>query len=237
MNFSSFISKIYTKAYANNIWLYAIEVEPFVRLFTFGQQPRFKNLVVKEMEKIKPGRVVQFGCVPGTLSKEVAKAINGTGKLLIVDVSRNALKLTRKKTEGLNNVELLESNAVKTNFGNGEFDAAIIFFLLHEVPKKMKIKVLNEASRILKKDGYLFIADYHKASRGLIHNTIEKIIRVIEPFSGELMEIDLQKILKSKGFQIQKLVLGKFSLYQFVVAKKKNADMHIDITPRSTTKI
>lgn len=215
------ISKLFgDDIYENKIFLNLAEIKPLVWLFTFGNQPRFKRLAIQEIGESKPKHVFQMGCVPGSLSRQVAETILGYGNLYVVDISENVVEFTRKKIKGLSNIQVVKANAASTKFPNSTFDTIIIFFLLHEIPKDTKLDILREASRLLAHDGFLLIADYHRADKGKFNSCIEKIVRTIEPLSGELMDLDLPEILRINSFQVQKIILGTFALYQFIIAKK-----------------
>lgn len=217
MKTPSYVPKFYTSKF----FLYLWEIKLFALVYLLGKQMYLTNLVVQEVETHRAKRVLQMGSVPGPLSKKIAQTILKDGKLCIVDVSKNALDLARKKTDGLANVELIEANASDTKLPSRIFDTVVIYFLLHEVPKEVKFGVLHEADRLLEKGGIMIIVDYHKMNNGWFRSIIEKIVRRVEPFSGELIGLDLPKILTNKGFDVEKTVLANSGLYQFVVAKKR----------------
>lgn len=216
MNIPSYVPKFYTSKF----FLYLWEIKILAWVYLLGKPNRYKDLTVRAVKNFGSKRVLQMGCVPGSLSREIAEVVLGNGKLWIVDVSQNALELTKKKVKDLKNVEFTEISADNTAFLSRTFDTVIMYFLLHEVPKEVKIKLLEEAGRLLKTNSHLIIVDYHKIKDGWLKSIIEKVIRRIEPFSGELMDIDLPGLLKDKGFKIEKTILENSGLQQFVIAAK-----------------
>lgn len=94
MKIPSYVPKFYTNKFF--LWLWEFKLLAFVYLL--GKQPYLTNLAVQTVKNFQPKRILQMGAVPGALSKQLGQAVSGYGKLWIVDVSKNALDLTRKKT-------------------------------------------------------------------------------------------------------------------------------------------
>ncbi|MBI2036012.1 class I SAM-dependent methyltransferase [Candidatus Microgenomates bacterium] len=182
--------------------------------------PNFRQIILQEIKKIKPKKVLQLGCVQGLFSLPIAQALFGYGELTVVDVSPNALEITKNKVAGWDNVISKQINAEDTGFPKESFDTVILYFLLHEVSKEAKTNIIHEACRVLKKDGTLFLADYHKAKKSVITSVLEKFINMIEPYSGELMRMDLVKALFKNGVRVKKQLFGNLGLTQLIIAKK-----------------
>jgi len=88
---------------------------------------------------------------------------SGADKVVIADIIGNELDHARGKLgqyEG--KIDYVEDNATAMTRPEGQADANIIFFLLHELPHPLKIKALSEAGRMLAPGGKLYLAEFHR---------------------------------------------------------------------------
>lgn len=216
MDAPSYVRKIYTTKF----FLYLLEIFNAVMSRLNRAGPNFRQVILQEIKKIKPKKVLQLGCVQGSLSLPIVQSLFGYGDLTVVDVSPNALEITKRKVAGWDNVVLKQINAEDTGFPKDSFDIVIFYFLLHEVTKEAKVNIIHEGCRVLKKDGILFLADYHKAEKSVKASVLEKFIKMVEPYSGELLRMDLAKALLKNGVRVKKQLVGNFGLTQLIIAKK-----------------
>ena len=82
-------------------------------------------------------------------------------KVIGLDVSDELLKIVQKKVDEnkLNNVELIQSDAVNIPFKNNSVDAILFIATLHNIPeRRRRINALEEINRILKPDGTAIIS-------------------------------------------------------------------------------
>ena len=75
-----------------------------------------------------------------------------------VDLSPAMLAVAR--TSGSGKVCYYEEDASNLHFADNSFDAALISLALHEKSSDLRMKILEEACRVLKADGVLLIVDY-----------------------------------------------------------------------------
>lgn len=86
-----------------------------------------------------------------------------------IDLSGAMLDVARAKlrTDGLDGrVELTATDATKTGFGGGSFDAVILSLVLHEISHDLAARMLAEARRLLAPDGQLIVIEW-EAPRNL----------------------------------------------------------------------
>jgi len=114
------------------------------------------------------GNVAEFGCGYGTFTIPTAKIIKG--KIYALDIEANMVQLTREeaKKEGLDNVEAIQRDFILEGTGlpDSSMDYAMLFNILH---LKKPMILINEAKRILKKNGKLGIIHWNcdpKTPRG-----------------------------------------------------------------------
>ncbi len=111
--------------------------------------------VVKKIKKFNINSLIDFCCGTGNQLKYLQKA--GYEDIIGVDLSENMISQTKK---GKYKPKCLLQDASNTNFKNNVFDAGIISFALHEKNIEIAKKIISEAKRIIKKNGFFIIVDY-----------------------------------------------------------------------------
>ena len=171
---------------------------------------RLKNLEI--ISKHHSEKIIDLGCGTGSQCSILSK--HGF-EVVGIDSSEKMLKVAKKK------------NMYKTTFILGDitenivphetFDCAIISLVLHTNNRKTIKRILEEAKRVTKKNGFILIADYGYG----IHfkgKLVALFIRFIESFTNsshrthyfEFMRRGaLQAILSEEKYQ----VLESFSFY------------------------
>lgn len=109
-----------------------------------------------------PGdRVIDIGCACGDVCDKLASAgFDVTG----VDINQEALRqadLSSKEKEHLRHPFFLQADASVLPFANGTFDIAIMqAFLTTVATKEERNIIIREACRVLKPQGFLYLADF-----------------------------------------------------------------------------
>lgn len=119
----------------------------------------------KNISKLDNFYVLDAGCAMGGISIAFSKKCN---KLIAIDVDRERLSIAKKRTleRNISNLIVKEGNILSTGFQDNLFDLVIINGVLEWVgmneeglnPQHLQLRLLKEAMRILKKDGYLYLA-------------------------------------------------------------------------------
>ena len=129
-----------------------------------GLDNSFRKLLQNPQKILKPYikdgmTVLDVGCGPGFFSVEIAKMLNGTGKVIAADVQEGMLNKIRNKIKGTDlehRIELHKSDY--ENIGVVEkVDFVLTFWMIHEV--KNQKKFFEELSSILKPNGLIFIVE------------------------------------------------------------------------------
>jgi ubiquinone/menaquinone biosynthesis C-methylase UbiE len=113
------------------------------------------NLIKKEITDEMT--VLDIGTGTGEIPVNIyknAKSIEAT------DVSPEMIKIAQNKSEarGIQNIKFLVQDSNNLSYKDNSFDVIIIINLLHFIPNPEN--VLNEAKRLLKKDGKIIIASF-----------------------------------------------------------------------------
>lgn len=130
-------------------------------LMTFGQEGRISDKVTGLLELKANKKILDIGCGTGTLTIKIAQRFEDEAASLVVglDAAGKMIKIARKKSLGLKNVRFDIVTAEELTYPDEYFDSAVSTFFFHHVNFGLKQKVLQEAWRVLKKNGELIIAD------------------------------------------------------------------------------
>ena len=102
------------------------------------------------------GRVLDVCCGTGDITERIAK---GSGHVVAVglDFSANMLDVARERTAGMDNVMLVEGNAMELPFDNDTFDACVVSFGLRNTPDYEQ--VVGEMARVTRPGGLVACLD------------------------------------------------------------------------------
>lgn len=152
-------------------------LDNFVRRFLQNPRKILKPYISKGMT------VLDLGCGPGFFSVEMAKMLDGSGKVIAADLQQGMLDKVSKKIKGTEleqRIELHKCEDTKISVTEN-VDFILVFYMLHEVPDQEGL--LAELKSILKPGGKIYI--------------IEPKIHV----SKKSFEVMIDKI-KSMGFEV-----------------------------------
>jgi ArsR family transcriptional regulator len=132
--------------------------------------------------------VADLGCGTGALTAALAPRVR---KVVAVDRSAGMLQAARKRTAGLANVELHESDLAELPLAAGSCDAALLVLVL--AYQEDPAPVLAEARRILKKGGRLVVVDAARHADEELRRRMGQVEPGFEPD-------DLAQRLRTAGF-------------------------------------
>jgi len=133
-----------------------------------------------KMYPIKAGmNVLDIGCGTGAhLKLYQDEKCNVFG----IDLSESMLEVAKKKLG--NDADLKLCDATKTPFEDNTFNLILSSTVLHEMSQQVRVDVLTEAKRILKKDGRILLIDFHNGPIRMFKGFYSKIIITIAEFAA-----------------------------------------------------
>jgi len=109
---------------------------------------------------IQPGMtVMDLGCGPGFFAIEIARMLNGSGKLIAADLQQGMLDKVKSKIEGREiekNIVLHKCEFYKIGLSE-KVDFILAFYMVHEVPDKEEL--FKELKSILNPGGKIYIVE------------------------------------------------------------------------------
>lgn len=136
--------------------LYEHQVEV---LFSGTAAPMRRMLIKMIKERLpsdRPLKILELGAGVGTATVDFAKSFN-IDSYTVTDISAPYLEIAKKRLP--EKFEFVKTAAEDLPFNEEEFDLVFSVYLFHELPRSVRLKVLSESARVLKKGGMLGICD------------------------------------------------------------------------------
>jgi len=132
---------------------------------------------------------LQVACVYGNLTERLARRMADDGRLDVVDVLPIQLDNLARKLPYGHGVNMVQGDASGLEFPTASYDRALLFFLLHEMPERVRRATLAETLRVVRPGGRVVIVDYHKPHRlNPLYWPMVAILRTLEPFAMDLWD-------------------------------------------------
>lgn len=169
-----------------------------------------RSALIKKINSYPAGKLLEIGVgTGGHLPLYKKHEITG------IDISRAMLKRAGRYKKDF--IQLLEMNGECLDFGDGMFDYVVLSHVIAvaEKPEKM----LDEAFRVLKPDGKLFILNHFTPNNLLkyadrIFNPISKLLR----FKSLFFQHDLNTLKKFSV--VEQESIGKLSYFKILILQK-----------------
>ena len=212
-----YLEDSYWWAYLHPQGVHIFEREWLVNLILWGNFTSLRDVALQEF-KPDLGKVLQVACVYGNFTQKLAKLLPAT-HIDVVDVAPIQLENLAKKIPGVPNVSLHHQNSTDLQFPKASYDAAVVFFLLHEMPHDVRLATIREALRVVKPGGKVVFVDYHKpVATSPFRYIMVPILRTLEPFALDMWRSNLEDWLPPNTKAHKETYFG--GLYQKVVCTK-----------------
>lgn len=158
-----------------------------VNLILWGWYRSLRNAALEAIGPTLPARTAQIACAYGSLTTELARRIPAGGQLDVIDVVEAQLRNMRRKLPADARVRAMRMNAADLKIPDASYDCALLFFLLHEMPRDVRTATLKEALRVVKPGGKLVLVEFAPCSRWHPLKYLWHLpLRVLEPFAHDI---------------------------------------------------
>ena len=164
----------------------------------FGQYKTLKRATIEHVARIATrGRMLQLTCVYGRLTPRIMEQLDPQ-PLHITDIVPVQLELARGKASHPDKLLATRMNAEHLAYRDDSFSTLLIFFLLHELPRDARRRVLGECMRVLAPGGTLVVTEYAQLpKRHVFYRSpiARRILYRAEPFLEAFWTEDLLALL------------------------------------------
>ncbi|MGB9883254.1 MAG: class I SAM-dependent methyltransferase [Microgenomates group bacterium] len=169
-----------------------------------GKKYFIKTLLDRYLPK-KGLKILDVGCGTGGLTS----FLNNYGQTVGIEKNKYAIKSARQR-----NLNIKLADAQKIPFSSNSFDLVTIFDVLYHKNVKNEERVILEAKRVLKKDGFLLIAD---SAFSFLKSQHDKILHGNKRFTISY----LSNLLNKNGFNALRSSYIFFLIFPFIFLKRK----------------
>ena len=163
--------------------------------------------VMNELLKYKEKVILDLCCGTGNQLNLLSK--HGFRNLYCLDISDSMLEIVKRSNSS---IKIYNENAIKTSFNNASFDVVIISFAIHEKDRNTQQALIDEAYRIIKKDGFMLVVDYVFDNKTTKFGII--VINIIERIAGGEHYINFKSYIQNDGL-LSLIEKDKFKLIKY----------------------
>lgn len=148
--------------------------------------------VMNDLLKYKKKIILDLCCGTGNQIKLLSK--HGFRNLYCLDISDSMLEIAKRSDSS---IKIYNEDATKTSFDDAWFDVVIISFAIHEKDRNTQQALINEAHRVIKKDGFMLVVDYVFDNKTTKYGRI--LISMIERIAGSEHYRNFKNYIQNKG--------------------------------------
>ena len=211
-----YLERHYWWAYLRPASLRIFDRPAIVSAILWGQ---YRNLSDLALARIAPGdRVLQLACVYGDLSPRVARHVGPDGGLDIIDIAPIQVTNTQAKLDGHRHVRVSVADAAIPH--GGTFDCVLSFFLLHELPDRLKRRVVDAALASVAPGGRAVFVDYSRPVRWHpLRPVMAAVFALLEPYAAAMWRMPIAEMATERKDFSWKRTSHFGGLYQVVIAE------------------
>lgn len=185
------------------------------------RERRFRAQLIGQMGMCAGQRVLDVGCGTGTFALMLKQA-HPSAHIVGLDGDAAVLDLARRKAGSAGvEVEWRNGSALSQPFADDSFDQAASSLVFHHLDRAAKLAALREIHRVLVPGGALHVADWGRASNGLMRAAFFSV-QLLDGFSNTSDNVAglLPDFMHAAGFadarEVGRLATpcGTLSLYQ-----------------------
>ena len=213
----SYLVDHYWWAYVHPRAVRAFERQWLVNAILWGNYRRLRDAALAALGPLD-GRTLQVACAYGDFTNVLAARTTARrGQLDIIDALPIQIDNLRAKLPREAQARMHVMDAATMEFPDARFDRAVLFFLLHEQPKRVRRRTLAEALRVVKPGGTVVIVDYARPYRSSPWRWLMRpVLALLEPFALDLWRAEIASFAP-QGARVAEKRRFFGGLYQLVV--------------------
>jgi ubiquinone/menaquinone biosynthesis C-methylase UbiE len=187
-------------------------IKPFLESASGKYDHKNKGIGLKGLE---------LGCGVGSATRFL-RALYPQASIIGLDPSLPYLQLAKERFIDYERLSFIHGYGESLVFETEAFDFIYSVFLFHELPLEIRKKVLSEASRVLKKDGYfIFVDSLQEGDTPKMDQQLKLFPQLFhEPFYTNYIKTPIVEL--AKEFGLNAVATGTAMAAKYVVFKKIN---------------
>ena len=182
-----YLTETYWWAYVHPRAIHLFERQWLVNLILWGNFASLRDAALDALALDCAGKTLQVACVYGDLTAKLLQRTVAGSSLDVIDVLPLQLANLARKLPAASAVNLIRCDSAAMALDSGNYDRALLFFLLHEQPEAVRKATLAHTLRVVKPGGRIVIVDYHRPRRlNPLYVPMTGILRTLEPFALDL---------------------------------------------------
>ncbi|UXS28282.1 demethylmenaquinone methyltransferase [Staphylococcus delphini] len=209
-------------------------------IISFEQHKVWRKKVMKEMN-VQAGTIALDVCC-GTADWTIAlsQAVGPEGEVTGLDFSENMLKVGEEKTAHMDNIRLVQGDAMALPFDDNTFDYVTIGFGLRNIPDYSK--ALSEMYRVLKPGGMAVCLETSQPTMPVFKQGYRLYFKFVMPIFGKIFAKSKQEYewLQQSAFDFpdRETLKKMFEDVNFEIVKVRSftggvAAMHLAYKPKT----
>lgn len=229
----AYLRDVYGWAYLDPRNARLLDNEAVVNTLLWGNSGRLRRALLAEIAA--GDRVMQAAHVYGRLIPDLAKTIGPAGRFDIVEIAPLQAALCRRKLRGFPSARVRIGDAACP--GDADYDVAVSFFLLHELPDDRKCAVVDAMLARLSPGGKAVFIDYHAPARWHpLLGFMRRIFTRLEPFAESMWHNQIQNFARDAGSYDWHTETCFGDLFQKTVAQRTRSTTITDVTTKDVVK-
>jgi len=136
----------------------ALRYDHQVEVLFVGTAGAMRRAILPILRKARQGRWLELGSGCGSATRPVLATFRKT-RVTALDLSSPYLKVARERLKAYHRVDFVQGDAASLSYKDESFEAIYSVYLMHELPRAEREKVVKESWRALKPGGILLFAD------------------------------------------------------------------------------
>ena len=221
INYPSYYTKSFHSYERGNLcWESAIEQEIATQMLsyqTFSEAPGVKgdtklrqnyhDFLKAQITKV-PRDILDLGCGVGLSTFAIQEAYPNA-KVIGLDMSPYFLSVAHHNafTRNFRQINWIHGDAESTGLPDTSFDLISAFFMLHELPREVTMKILREAYRLLRPNGHFAFMDINPKAKFFSKMSLDLwlLFKSGEPWLDEYLTLDVEQTMVGAGFTAPKV--------------------------------
>jgi ubiquinone/menaquinone biosynthesis C-methylase UbiE len=218
-----YLTEHYEWAYVHPRAVKLFERQWLVNLILWGNYARLRDAALSEFGESPSGKTLQVACVYGDLTSLLSDNVGRAGGSVdVVDVLPVQLRNLREKLPKNAPVRFLAMDAAALELPDASYENCLVFFLLHEQPRRWREQTLREVLRVVRPGGKIVIVDYARPRWWHpLRYLWRPLLARLEPFALDLWREEIADWLPRDAAVRSRKRLFFGGLYQKVVITRQ----------------